>query len=176
MVSERPHHRHHRLRVLLVLRPRRPVEHRGVLDQRAGAGLDRHQPRHPADHRPQPPVQRRRRVAQGPPTPRRGGPVRRLPTPSGAEIGRALAAPARRGKGPDEETPAVDLADARHAVEFRHLALRRRAHDLHVRQGGAESEGLDIGRPPGQFWKAFSPSGARLRVGTLWTGQLTPFL
>lgn len=51
---ERAHHRHHRLRLFLVLRSRRSMEYRGMLDKRAGAGLDSYQPCHPADNRSQP--------------------------------------------------------------------------------------------------------------------------
>ena len=40
------------LRILLVHRPRRPMEHRGMLDERAGSGIDGYQPRSSTDHRP----------------------------------------------------------------------------------------------------------------------------
>ena len=56
VVLERAHYRHHRLRFFLVLRSRRSMEYRGVLDKRAGACLDSYQPRHPADNRSQPSV------------------------------------------------------------------------------------------------------------------------
>lgn len=56
MVLECTHHRHHRLRFFLVLRSRRSMEYRGMLDKRAGSGLDSYQPCHPADNRSQPSV------------------------------------------------------------------------------------------------------------------------
>lgn len=72
VLLERAYYRHHRLRFFLVLHSRRSMEYRGVLDKRAGVGLDSYQPCHSADNRSQPSVQWRKWMAQGPATLGRG--------------------------------------------------------------------------------------------------------
>ena len=39
----------------------------------------------------------------------------------------------RRKKNEDEDKPAMDMADASHAVKFRHPTIRNWAHDVNVR-------------------------------------------
>lgn len=43
----------------------------------------------------------------------------------------------------DEEQPAVDMADAGHAVEFRYSIIRYWPYDFRVCQSGSNSEWLD---------------------------------